>query len=221
MNNYFVYKHRRLDTNEIFYIGISKNKKRAYIKCNRNKYWKNIVSNTKYSVEIVKSNLTKNEALTLEMSLIHTYGRLDLKTGNLVNRTSGGQGSYKPLIPNGSKKVINIYTKEIFNSITEAAKSQNRSFSFLSTHLNSKNNKSDFVFLENFNDNIKELKHIKFRKEQIINKESSEIFNNVKEAAKSLNIDDSGLSKKLRGIYKNNTPFEYLRIYKYSFYANN
>ena len=46
-----VYRHRRLDTFEVFYIGIGKTEKRAYSKKNRNKWWKNIILKTEYSVD--------------------------------------------------------------------------------------------------------------------------------------------------------------------------
>src|SRR5690606_31168630 len=115
-----------------------------------------------------------------------------------------------------------IYTKEIFNSITSAAKSQNRTFGFLSNKLNSKENKSDFLFLKDYKKSInKKIKHFKYRKEQVININTLEVFDNVTYAAKSVNIDPSGLSKKLRGVLKkNDTPFEYLRIYKYKCNCN-
>ena len=90
----YLYKHIRLDTNEVFYIGIGYNNnfKRAFSKCNRNKYWKNIVNKTNYSVEIVESNISWNDACKLEISLIKIFGRKDLNKGCLVNMTNGGDG---------------------------------------------------------------------------------------------------------------------------------
>lgn len=90
--NYCVYRHRRLDSNEIFYVGVGKNEKRAYDKSRRNTYWKNIVNKTDYSIEIVQKNLSKDNAKELEIFLIHLYGRKDLNTGNLCNMTDGGDG---------------------------------------------------------------------------------------------------------------------------------
>lgn len=43
-------------------------------------------------VTIKKSDLSETDAFNLERSLILTVGRLDLKTGPLTNKTSGGQG---------------------------------------------------------------------------------------------------------------------------------
>jgi hypothetical protein len=88
-----IYKHIRIDTNEIFYIGIGKDIKRAYSKQNRNIYWKNIVNKTKYIVEIIKDNLNWEEACNEEIKLIKYYGRKDLNEGTLVNMTDGGEGN--------------------------------------------------------------------------------------------------------------------------------
>lgn len=88
----YVYLHKRLDKNEVFYIGIGKNIERAYSKHNRNQYWKNIVSKTNYQVEIVASDLSWEDACKMEIELISKYGRNDLKQGTLCNLTSGGDG---------------------------------------------------------------------------------------------------------------------------------
>jgi hypothetical protein len=88
-----VYRHRRLDNNQIFYIGIGKNKLRAYSKKYRNKYWINIVNKIDYSVEILYENIEYNEAKELEIFLISLYGRKDIGTGILCNLTDGGEGT--------------------------------------------------------------------------------------------------------------------------------
>lgn len=62
-----VYRHRRLDTNEIFYVGISVKKDRPYHKSGRNKFWKNIVNKTPYEVEIIATNLSWDDACELEI----------------------------------------------------------------------------------------------------------------------------------------------------------
>lgn len=89
-----MYRHRRLDTNEIFYIGMGY-LKRAYSKdaAKRNQIWNRIVNKTEYKVEIVAENLSWEDACELEEFLILLYGRKDLKTGTLANLTNGGDGS--------------------------------------------------------------------------------------------------------------------------------
>lgn len=91
---YYVYRHRRLDTGKIFYIGLgsSKNYERAYSKIRTN-WWKKVVNKYGYSVEILAYNLFKEEACELEIFLISLYGRRNLGTGCLVNMTDGGDGT--------------------------------------------------------------------------------------------------------------------------------
>jgi hypothetical protein len=87
-----VYGHIRKDTNEIFYIGIGKEIKRAYSKKYRNDHWNNIVNKSDYDVIIIKSDLSWDEACELEKYYIKKIGRYDLSEGNLVNKTEGGEG---------------------------------------------------------------------------------------------------------------------------------
>jgi hypothetical protein len=95
-NNWYVYRHIRLDKNEPFYIGIGckKNYERAYqIKPERrNNLWCKIFSKTTIKIEIILDNLTKSQASEKEKEFIRLYGRKDLNTGTLCNMTDGGDG---------------------------------------------------------------------------------------------------------------------------------
>lgn len=113
-----VYQHRRNDTNEIFYIGIGKSKYRAGKKTNRNSHWHRIVNKYGYTIEILYKNITWEESIKQEIRLIKKYGRKDLKKGNLVNQTNGGDGrpskefQYDDLPYHtfeDLKKIINLY----------------------------------------------------------------------------------------------------------------
>ena len=86
-----VYQHRRNDTGEIFYIGIG-NEDRAHSKHQRSNWWNSVVNKHGYSVEILQTNLTWQEACKEEKRLIKLYGRKDLGLGTLVNMTDGGDG---------------------------------------------------------------------------------------------------------------------------------
>ena len=88
----YVYLHKRLDKDEIFYVGIGKNVERAYSKHSRNKYWKNIVAKTEYEVEIIAEDLSWEDACKMEIELICKYGRNDFNQGSLCNLTNGGDG---------------------------------------------------------------------------------------------------------------------------------
>jgi hypothetical protein len=92
-NNIVLYKHTRIDTGVVFYIGIG-NPERPYIKWNRNEHWKNIINKTEYKIDILFDNLSILQACLLERLFILLYGRLDLGTGTLVNMTDGGDGSF-------------------------------------------------------------------------------------------------------------------------------
>jgi hypothetical protein len=84
-----VYKHIRLDTNKVFYIGMG-NEKRPYSK-RRNNHWQNVVNKTDYIVEVVAENLSLEEACELEKTLISKYG-----IENLTNINCGGEGQFNP-----------------------------------------------------------------------------------------------------------------------------
>ncbi len=88
-----VYRHRRLDTNQVFYVGISNNYNRPYdYGKKRNVIWNSIVKKTDYVVEIVNDNISYEDALELEILLIKEYGRISEKNGLLANLTDGGEG---------------------------------------------------------------------------------------------------------------------------------
>ena len=84
-----VYLHRKETDKSIFYVGMG-SIARAYSK-DRKDWWKRVVNKHGYFVEIVKDNLTQAEAFLLEIELIEKYGRMDLKKGQLINQTSGGE----------------------------------------------------------------------------------------------------------------------------------
>ena len=178
MNNKLVYRHITLDTNQVFYIGIGKIH-RPNSKKDRNKFWHNVVNKHGYYSEVVKDNLSHQEACELEQLLILEYGRRDLNTGYLVNMTNGGDGlnNYKfdrntvqrireknlgrkhSLQQNieksirqqgqGGIKVIDTKTQIIYNSIVIASKELGISKSTLRRYLINNSNKTTLKFLEN------------------------------------------------------------------------
>jgi hypothetical protein len=86
-----VYCHKRKDTGVVFYIGIGLAIERAFQKKYRNQYWKNIVNLAGYDVEILKENISWDEACKLEKELIAKYKRKH-EGGTLCNLTAGGDG---------------------------------------------------------------------------------------------------------------------------------
>lgn len=89
-NIYYVYKHVTKDSNETFYIGKGKNY-RAFSTKSRNRFWKNIVEKHEYVVEFVSKNLTEQEALNLEIEEI----RKNKPRANMSVGGKGGATGYK------------------------------------------------------------------------------------------------------------------------------
>jgi len=108
--NYYLYRHIRLDKNEVFYVGIG-NSKRAYSKYSRNPYWHNIVDKTEYEIQVLKKDLSWEDACELEKILINYYGRKDLNTGYLTNMTNGGDGTVGFVFSNESKNKLRLIRK--------------------------------------------------------------------------------------------------------------
>ena len=106
MKKVYVYIHRRNDTGEIFYVGIGIDN-RPYKKSGRTNWWKNIVNEHGYSVEILYERNTWDEAAVIEMMLIEKYGRIRIEpNGILVNRTKGGGGTLgRPCSQETKKKI--------------------------------------------------------------------------------------------------------------------
>jgi len=90
MSNFYIYAHYKTD-GSVFYVGKGKGK-RAYEKRGRSQLWGRTVAKHGLVVEILANNLDENIAFRMEEDFIYLYGRIDLKTGCLVNMTNGGEG---------------------------------------------------------------------------------------------------------------------------------
>lgn len=88
---FYVYAHRRNDNGSRFYIGKG-SANRAWSHKGRNLLWRRIVKKHGYSVEVVSTGLTEEEAFQKEKELIAFHGRIALNNGALVNMTDGGEG---------------------------------------------------------------------------------------------------------------------------------
>lgn len=209
----YVYQHRRLDTNEIFYIGISNtnNFKRAYYKYNRNKIWKDIVNKTNYIVEILAENLTWIEACFTEIVLIGIYGRKDLKNGTLSNLTDGGEGVINLTIDSKEKIRQASIIRNNLPYYKEKLIARNKSFIWTKEIIDRMNNtkKVNDSFCKGHSDETK-LKISKLRSKKVINIETGEIYESAKQCALENNILPKTLVNYLSGHRKNKTNFKYL-----------
>lgn len=105
----YLYRHIRLDKDEVFYIGIGGDTKnnytRAYSKHQRNKHWYSVSKNG-FEVEIMFDDLDWDTACNKEKEFIKLYGRKDLGLGTLVNKTDGGEGGFGMIISAETRKKI-------------------------------------------------------------------------------------------------------------------
>lgn len=94
---FYVYVHRRKDTNRVFYVGKGAGK-RAWKHAGRNDWWHRIVKKHGRTVEIVFRFDDENLAFLMERELIDFYGR-----DNLCNMTDGGMGGVSPTLETREK----------------------------------------------------------------------------------------------------------------------
>jgi len=87
MSIYYVYAYMRNSNNTPYYIG----KGRGVRMFNKNHSVS--VPFDRSKIIVLSENLSNTEACDLERSLIKQYGRKDLGTGILHNRTDGGEGA--------------------------------------------------------------------------------------------------------------------------------
>lgn len=213
MSNLCVYRHIRVDKNEVFYIGIG-NIKRPFSKEIRNNLWKKITSKSNYKVEILASNLTKELAVELECFLIAEYGRKDLRTGTLANLTDGGEGvnGYKISLENKIKQGlynkgdISRRKKEVYQYTLEGVfikkwKCIKTAESFYNSNPKSKNivgccnnrQLSAYGFLWSHSLELKTYLKKTKKGNIVLDVETGIFYSSLKEAARYLNINYSTL----------------------------
>lgn len=216
-NVWYVYRHRRLDINEVFYIGIGKSKNyfRAFSKAQRSNWWKSIIKNTRYEVEILQDCLTKEEACELEILLISEYKRKDCCGGTLVNMTDGGDGGLGKKHSDETKLKIGASNKGKHSFYGE----DNPSFgkpkseeSLLKQSLTMTGRVRSEESRKNQSDTMKEQYksgRLHLGAKKVIDTITGIVYNSIKEAGEAFNIKPNTLEKYLSGKLKNKTSLKY------------
>ena len=209
MKQGYLYRHIRLDNNEVFYVGIggfSKYEKeytykRAYDN-RRNKWWKSIIDNTNYEVDILLENLTWEEACIKEIEFIKIYGRRDLGLGTLVNLTNGGDGMLGYVTSQETKEKISKSKKGVKNEkLSKICKGLKKR---LGVKLS--NETKEKISRSLLNTRVGKDNH---ESRKIIDTNTGIVYYGKREAAEGYGIPLSTLKAYLSGRLKNKTTLEY------------
>ena len=213
--NYYVYLHVKEDDGTVFYVGKG-TKLRWCVSNSRTLHWKNTASKHGVICHIVAHNLTAEEALILEKKLIASYGRQDQKTGCLVNLTDGGDG------------VVNyVWTEEHRKKISEAGMGRKHTDEF--KQMVSKLHTGKVLSEETkakisakrkgtkWSDAQRKASETKIdpRSRHIICLNDLVIYSNVSDVARTLNLDNSGVSKVCYGKRKQYNGFRFKFLDEY------
>ena len=104
-NRFYTYAYLREDRTP-YYIGKGSGKR---IYCNTGRPCRK--PKDKSRIIFLKQNLTEEEAFKHEIYMIDVFGRKDLKTGILLNKTNGGDGSSGVIVSEETRKKLSEKTK--------------------------------------------------------------------------------------------------------------
>ena len=134
MNMHYLYRHIRLDTNQVFYIGVGTKTRqnmfltiksefyRAYDFKKRNIIWKRIAAKTNVRVEILFESDDLSFIQQKEKEFILIYGRLVNQTGLLANLAEGGDSQSYNMNVKVKQLTLNNETVKIWDQLKDIEK---------------------------------------------------------------------------------------------------
>lgn len=216
---YYLYRHIRLDTNEVFYVGIgtkyentyrkySNEYLRAFTHKNRSKYWSNIIKKSEYEVEILMESDDYEFIKRKEIEFIALYGRKDKNLGTLVNFTDGGQGVTGRIVSEEEKENLRVSTSLFFKGKKQSDEHIRKRFLNMTGENNHMFGKTTPVEIKKkISDSLSGENN--YASKRIRHKETGEIYVSIKDAAEKCGYKYSTLRAYLNGSLKNTTKLEY------------
>lgn len=205
-NDFYVYIYWRLDTNEPFYVGkgYGRRWKALY---NRNIHFINVANKYPIMVEIVKNNLTEDEAFYWEEKIIETlvfeYGfSIDIKGCNsddhychLVNQTWGGEGASGYTATEEARRKMSESRKgeknPFYGRCFKESMSKETYDRWMKRRIECGTGENNPMYGKHGKDNP--------NSKSVICLTTKKIFYSTKEAGKYYNCDASGIAKCCRG----------------------
>jgi hypothetical protein len=213
-DNYYVYAYLREDGSP-YYIGKGKDK-RAYICRGRPVKKPSDLSR----IKMLATELDEKSAFSLEREYILKYGRKDIGTGILRNKTNGGEGTSGCSYSKEYKENMSRVMKELFNSGKCVAFWKNKKQSIEHKLKNSLSNsgKNNGMFGKKHSDSTKELIRKKHEKyvyivEKIKTNETF-IIKNLSLFCRDNGLHKNGLGTTLLGIKKNGRKYTQHKGYR-------
>jgi hypothetical protein len=212
-----VYQHRRKDNNNVFYVGIGREEKRAYELGDRrrNRYWQRIANKYGVTVEVTHKDICLEEACKIEEYLIDFWRGVNGKEA-MANISDGGDtgNRFIKMPPEAVEKMrlSKIGKKQSEETKRKRGESISRAlqnpevrarYAAASTgrlHSDEAKEKIRAARLGGKNHSAK----------KVVNTVTGEIFECMRYAAESIGMPCGTLQHQLSGYCKNKTNFRYL-----------
>jgi len=183
-----------------------------------------LFSNKKCIINTITKTTYSSIAELAKLEEISTDKLGNMLSGRVINKTdyiylSKYDESLEYNIKNNyvkkdsSKKVIDLKTLEIYESVEKLSNNTDYSSSHLSNMLNGKStNKTNYMYLEHYDSTISyEIKDNveKWIPKKVTNIKTGETIDSVRKAAEQISCSIEKLRKKLNGVIENDTVFKY------------